>query len=518
MVYREVLIFWLPALLVGLIVGSVSANANAANDSAKISEQTPSKPRLIVLTDITSIKAGVREPDDAQSMIRLMLYSNEFDIEGLIASSSLGRKLVVRPQNIREIVNAYEKCRPNLVLNDEGYPTAGRLLQVIKSGQPQAGKGMPVFESIGKGKDTQASKWIIRAVDKPDKRPLWITIWGGSADLAQALWKVRQTRSPQEVARFVGKIRVAASADQDSTGPWIKSQFPDLFYATRGKGARGMYRGGDQSLVSSAWVQKNIKGHGALGNIYPDYRGGDIWTNQLGQVKGIKGGDSASFMGLIPNGLNVPGHLTWENWGGRLKQDTDNSHHYHEAIDAVGEYRTDISPYLAAVYRWRPAFQSAFAARFNWCVKPYNQVNHAPVSDDGIEVIQKKIAVGERVKLPAGDWSDPDGNNLTYHWQVLKEESSYSKSSSLLDRGAHFINGFVRHPVQTVQRLTGSSTFKVGPAYFKELPIENESSRLAEFIAPAVNHPQSIHILLTVTDDGHPALSSYQRSNFTVYP
>ena len=40
------------------------------------------KTRVIVLTDI-----GGREPDDEQSLIRLLAYSNHFDIEALIANT-----------------------------------------------------------------------------------------------------------------------------------------------------------------------------------------------------------------------------------------------------------------------------------------------------------------------------------------------------------------------------------------------------------------------------------------------
>ncbi|HET7313355.1 DUF1593 domain-containing protein [Salinisphaera sp.] len=501
MVCREFLIRSLVVLAVviaGVLTSSVSAKA-----MDKVGLDPGSKPRLMVLTDISSIKAGVREADDAQSMIRLMLYSNEFDIEGLIASSSLQHGHVVRPGNIRAIVDAYGKDWPNLVQNNENYPNPDQLRQVIKSGQPNADEDMPVYQSIGRGKSTPASKWIIRMVDKPDARPLWITIWGGSADLAQALWKVRNTRSRDEVENFVSKIRVIASGDQDSTGPWIKSHFPDLFYATRSEGGRGIYRGGNQRLVSSAWGQNNIKGHGALGAIYPDYRGGDIWSYKLGKVRGIKSGDSATFMGLIRNGLNIRGHLNWENWGGRLMQDANNPHRYHDAIDAVGDYKTDVSPYLAAVYRWRPAFQADYAARFDWCIKSYAEANHAPIGNNSVTYIQD-ITSGQTIKLRSGDWRDPDGNRLIFRWQVLEEESTYPGDIAI----------FTQYP-QPGQRFPN---WRNTARDVKQAKTEKQYSRTAHLNAPVVDRRRSVHVLLTVTDTGYPALSSYKRFNLIIHP
>lgn len=171
------------------------------------------KPRLLVLTDISSLTTGVREPDDGQSLIRLMLYANEFDIEGLTASSNMGHGQVVRPELIREVVQAYAQVQPNLLLHRPTYPSAAYLLERIKAGQPIAGPKVPVFDSIGAGKDTEASDWIIDMTDKPDTRPLWITIWGGSADLAQALWKVQQTRNATDLVAFVAKLRIHSIYD-----------------------------------------------------------------------------------------------------------------------------------------------------------------------------------------------------------------------------------------------------------------------------------------------------------------
>ncbi len=83
------------------------------------------RPRLIVLTDIGG------DPDDQQSMVRLLLYVNEYQIEGLIATATKER---VSPGQIRERVEAYRKTRPNLVKHARGYPTADYLLEQIKAG------------------------------------------------------------------------------------------------------------------------------------------------------------------------------------------------------------------------------------------------------------------------------------------------------------------------------------------------------------------------------------------------
>jgi hypothetical protein len=265
------------------------------------------KSRLLVLTDITSNTTRVREPDDAQSMVRLLAHANEFAIEGLIATSNLGHGQVTRPELIRELVDGYEKVLTNLRLHDPAYPDVATLRRGIKAGNPVADRDIPAEKCVGKGLDTEASEWIIARGDAPDARPLWITVWGGTADLAQALWKVTASRSASDAAAFRTRLRVHAINDQDGTAQWIRETYPDLFYITRRFGIRGMYRGGDRALVSSDWVEKNVRqGHGPLGALYPNYDGGDIWSGKLGAVRGIKEGDTPSFLYLLPNGLGDP--------------------------------------------------------------------------------------------------------------------------------------------------------------------------------------------------------------------
>src|SRR5262245_31964545 len=159
------------------------------------------KPRLLVLTDIGG------DPDDTQSLIRLPVHANEFDIEGLIASASgIPGELkadVVKPELIREVVKAYGQVQPNLLLHHPGFPTEKALLDVVKSGNPRRG-----VENVGQGNDTEGSDWIIAAADRDDPRPLNVVIWGGSTDLAQALWRARKERTAEQLRTFLGRLRV----------------------------------------------------------------------------------------------------------------------------------------------------------------------------------------------------------------------------------------------------------------------------------------------------------------------
>jgi hypothetical protein len=441
-------------LLAGAPLGGTRPQSNAMH----------AKTRLLVLTDISSLTAGVREPDDGQSMIRLMLYANELDIEGLIATSNLRHGQVTRPELIREIIAAYAKVRPNLLLHSPGYPPAERLREGVKAGQPVALPDKPVFESIGLGKDTEASDWILQVVDRPDPRPVWVTIWGGAADLAQALWKVRETRKPEEAAAFVARLRVHAIGDQDSTCAWIKRTFPALFYITQGNSMRGMYRGGETALASSEWVEKHVRqGHGALGALYPDYDGGDIWA----RVRGVKEGDTPSFLGLIPNGLSTPDQPELGGWGGRCRQMDGNPCRYEDTVDVYPGAEQDRAPGMATVYRWRPAYQADFQARLNWCLKPYREANHPPVVRIEGER-QREVSPGETVVLDARASRDPDGNALTFEWALYPDTGSAGR-------------------------------------------IEDAASPVARFHVPADAPPQTIPLLLTVRDNGDPPLSRYAR-------
>jgi hypothetical protein len=355
------------------------------------------RPRLLVLTDIGG------DPDDQQSLIRLMLYSNEFEIEGLIASAAGTpgelKEATVKPQLIREIVEAFGRVRAHLVQHADGYPSLEELRGRIKAGNPQRG-----LKAIGEDYDTEGSRWIIAAADKEDERPLNISIWGGQTDLAQALWRVRKDRGQDGLAKFLKKLRIYDISDQDGIQSWIHENFPGLLYVLakaapgrdKREGAyRGMYLDSDEKLTSRDWLNKHVRqDHGPLGALYP----AATWTapNPHGAMKE---GDTPSWFFFLPHGLNDPAHPEWGGWGGRFVPTEKGL--YRDASDKIGKTTSARN----TVSRWRLAYQAEFRARMDWCVQPRDRANHPPIAvgngDRTKQVLTLQAAAGAALALDA---------------------------------------------------------------------------------------------------------------------
>ncbi|NLP11026.1 DUF1593 domain-containing protein [bacterium] len=105
------------------------------------------------------------DPDDQQSLVRLLTYANEFHIEGLLATSRLNHGSDTRPEQIEALIQAYALVYDSLRHHAEGYPLPDSLQALVKSGL-----GDP--EKLGAGWDTQASRWIIKVAERPDEHPL----------------------------------------------------------------------------------------------------------------------------------------------------------------------------------------------------------------------------------------------------------------------------------------------------------------------------------------------------------
>ena len=229
--------------------------AYAAPPRAQVPDTAPVRPRVFVLTDIEN------EPDDAMSMVRFLTYANHFDIEGLVATTSIHQRVTSPPGASARSSTRTDRCATTWNGTSRAFrrrAPAGR----ISEGLPAYG-----MDGVGEGKDSPGSEALIAAVDRDDPRPLWVPVWGGPNVLAQALWKVRATRPAAALDRFVAKFRVYTISDQDDSGPWHPREFPNLFYITspgfnagagatitpRGAGSAVTTSMGDSSAPTSPW-------------------------------------------------------------------------------------------------------------------------------------------------------------------------------------------------------------------------------------------------------------------------
>ena len=460
-----------------------------ANTGFMVDLYADERKRVIVLTDF------FKDPDDKQSMIRFLTYANEFDIEGLIATSLAYGTGEVHPEWIENLIDEYGKVLGNLRQHERPgftYPSVSELKSVVKAGahvirKYQGGnKGFPVphppgardsrscdptLSWLGPDKDTAASNHIIQVVDKIDSRPVWIFVWGGPMDLAQALWKVRNNRTAAQTADFVSKIRLYQISWQDTGAVWIWEQFPELFYLQMSEGMRGIYQKGDPAYRNQKWIDINVKNnHGALGAQYP----------KAGRIDGVKEGDTPSFLYLLAPGLSDPSHPDWGGWGGRFRAYGAGTNFYVDARDKYPDKSDATTEKQWTVGRWNRQRNLDFAARMDWCVKTYADANHNPSAhlneDQSTSVMEVTVEPGQTVHLSANGSTDPDGDDLSFRWWQYREASSY--------KGAVSISG--------------------------------STSMNARFTAPPVDSSETIHIILEVTDNGNPNLTSYRRLVVTI--
>ncbi len=311
------------------------------------------RPRIVISSDFPPLDVCMSgcaadhtsDPDDVQSMVRFLLYANEFDIEGLIASSGTFAN-VANKQNILDIIDLYARVYDNLVAHDSLYPTPDYLRSVTYEGRSGTWGGS-VSNNIGDGKDSQASDSIISMVDRPDPRPVWFCFWGDCSNLAQAIWKVKNTRSAAGLQKFLGKIRIYQIAHQDSTIDWMLNNFQDLFIIYSNSTYQGMFGGSNDSLGNLSWLNTHIRqNHGPLGAVYPPAAMG---------VDGLKEGDSPSFLYLVSaaHGMNDPEDPSQESWGGQYVR-VDSTNHW---VDGPGP---------SSISKWESQYQAEFAKRAGW--------------------------------------------------------------------------------------------------------------------------------------------------------
>jgi len=470
---------------VGVVLLALLAGASLTAQET-VRTLAPVKPRLIVLTDLSN------EPDDEESLVRLLVYADQFDVEGLVATTSNWLQQKPREDLIHRDLDAYAQVRPNLLKHAPGFPSVETLHSVTRTGQPGLG-----LTSVGPDQSSGGSRLIVETVDRADPRPVWVSIWGGPNTLAQALRDVRASRPSAEVEKFVAKLRVYAISDQDDSGAWIRREFPQLFYIVSPSSPTSYqeyYRatwsgisGGQEvqaapgyhaALVANPWLEEHIiKNHGRLGALYP---------HRLYLMEG----DTPSFLGLINRGLGWDVSPAYGGWGGRyaLYQPAGETRPIWTDNAATCD-RLEVEPNRfdssnqATIWRWREHFQNDFAARMDWCVTDdFAKANHNPHpvlnGDRSTGVVMISAKAGATVKLSAAgtDAGDP-GQGVKTRWWMYQEAGT----------------------------LAGATLTQAG-------------GLTTEVLLPATATPGTVHVILQAEDDGTPRLFAYRRIVIEVTP
>ena len=439
------------------------------------SPASASRLRVVIETD-----AG-GDPDDEQSLIRFLLYANEWDVEGIIANRARARDGENgNPERtglgiVRRLLAAYGECQANLLLHDPRYPTRERLESVTVAGDESTDAGV---------------NRLLAALDSPDPRPVWYADWGtdhGAAtnNLRRALDRVLRERGPDSYARFTSRLRLASA---DAFGPHtleIPPRFPLWVDTFRPERARQRWYHRFSALTAQAGgfdLRRDVlNGHGPLGALYP--------TNTTHPAKE---GDSMSFLYLIPNGLNVPEHPDWGGWAGRYgpNETRPGTPYYWANQEDLWNGTTHRDHTLG---RWAGALQNDFRTRLDWCVSPRAGANHppavrvgwtvgpesgAPRSPGAYEPFALTVRPGSSVALSGKASSDPDGDSLHFRWECYREAGTYRGTVGTWETNAPNLH----------------------------------------WTAPDVTTPETVHFVLATTDSGTPPLTRYARVVITVDP
>lgn len=239
-------------------------------------EQAQPLPRILVSTDI-----GGTDPDDNQSMAHLLMFSDRFEIEGLVSSPSYGTG---SKEEILRMIDLYERDLPRLRERFPDLKSPDALRAVTKQGRRGAA---PL---CGYDAPTEGSELLVRCARRDDERPLYVLVWGGLEDVAQALHDAPDI-APRIRVYWIGGPNKKWSVNSYL---YLVEHHPDLWMIECNASYRGFIADNrDSSRYHTGYYDYAIRGAGALGADFADYYKGTVKMGDTPSLLYMTGADPA---------------------------------------------------------------------------------------------------------------------------------------------------------------------------------------------------------------------------------
>jgi hypothetical protein len=529
------------------------------------------KPRLVITAD--------PELDDVNSLIRALLYSTDFRLEGLVYASSgvhwkgdgqgttqyiPGReytRLGLGPLTswrwspddrfIDDVVDTYNKVHANLKVHHPGYPTAAELKSKITWGNVE-------FDG-DYSKDTAGSNLIKSLLLDNEPGPVFISAQGGQSTIARALKSIydQYAKTPQWNAvrdKVSARLIIIPWGDQDGTNArYIRPNWPDVATWTLaminfGYGARGSHTPENQVYLGAEWTRENVSSRGPLGAAYrvwgdgkqmvkgdrTDYfglsglsadelraEGYMVWTAPQEKGSFISEGDTPTFLNLVDNGLRAHEDGLWGGWGGRRTTATASAGR-GGGVSPAGPDDPGLAAGLApagSTANAPPAASAAGAAAVPAAGR--GQGRGTGGGRGGPQAPTRTSLVNARFfKAAQHDFA------ARMTWSVSARFSDANHEPKVAIKGPLAVSA---RPGATV-RLEGEVSdpdrdrvtvswwqYHDAGSYPGDIVFSAPTSLTTALTVPADAQPrQTIHVILEATDHGAPALTRYQRVVVTV--